>query len=171
MPTENSLKLLRNVDSLSKNKDEDLVIKAQPQIAAISQEDYSVMEQLQKEVVHLGEESGELAVLPQLAHVFAGGMYSRIGELPTGSVVIGDIHKYEHFFVLLSGAIRLADGSKQEYLEAPAIRIAPAGTKRAIIVEKTAMIATFHANVAEQDKDNLVCHTAAEYQEWLRSKE
>lgn len=159
---------LRNVDSCRKNK-EDLVIHAPAQIAVESTA-YAAMEDLQKEVVRLGEESGEVPILPQLAHVFAGGMYSRLGELKAGSVVIGDIHKFEHFFVLLSGAIFLADGSKKEYLEAPAIRIASAGTKRAILVQTDCMIATFHAGVEEEDKDNLVCKTFEEYSSWLASR-
>ena len=111
IPTENSLTQLRNVDSCKKNK-EDLVVHAPPQIA-IEPAAYAAMENLQKEVVKVGEDAAAKATLPQLAHVFAGGMYSRIGELKAGSVVIGDIHKFEHFFVLLSGAIFLADGSKK----------------------------------------------------------
>lgn len=159
---------LRNVDSCQKNK-EDLVVHAPPQIA-VDSEAYEAMESVQRELVKLGEEFASPAVLPQLAHVFAGGMYSRIGELQAGTVVVGDIHKYEHFFVLLSGRLHLADGNTKEFLEAPAIRIASAGTKRALLAVTDCMIATFHAGVTEAEKDSLVCHSIEEYKSWLASR-
>lgn len=80
----------------------------------------------------LKEEQLELPVI----HRFGPGIYIRECFIPTGSFIIGHIHKQEHMNVMLQGKLILLneDGSSQE-LVAPLCFVAKPGRKSAIIIE------------------------------------
>ena len=71
-------------------------------------------------------------VLPPTEHYFAGGMYARKMRLPAGTLIVGKRHKHDHFFVLCSGTMDVADETGTHRLESGAVVCAKAGTKRAL---------------------------------------
>ena len=76
-----------------------------------------------------------MAQLPQLEmetrHYFADGMYCRELFIPAGSVLVGKVHKTEHFFLLTKGRLRVVSEFGEHELEAPAVLVSPPGIKRA----------------------------------------
>lgn len=78
-------------------------------------------------------------------HYFAGGIYLRELPRPKGAVIVGKVHKREHFYLVLSGDVTVSIDGHQERIKAPAIRIYPAGTKRAVYANEDSICATVHA--------------------------
>jgi len=65
-------------------------------------------------------------------HYFSNGMYCRKMRLPAGLLIVGKRHKHEHFFILCSGEMEVADEDGTRTLVAGDVICAKAGTKRAI---------------------------------------
>lgn len=77
-------------------------------------------------------------------HHFAGGMYARELVQPAGTVVVGKVHKKEHFYIITKGRVRVVmDGMARDY-EAPAVIVSQPGTKRAIYAVTDAVYMTVH---------------------------
>lgn len=91
----------------------------------------------------------ELAKLPQVEcpvkHFFAPGVYVREIFMPAGSIVIGKIHKTEHFNLLESGRclIRHDDG-QVEVLQAPLTFVSKAGVQKILYIEEDTVWKTIH---------------------------
>ncbi len=82
-----------------------------------------------------------------LQHHFAEGVYGRAMALREGTVLTGKIHREAHLCVLLQGAvIVVSEAGGRHTLTAPAVLIAPAGTKRAFVALSDAIWMTVHAN-------------------------
>jgi len=64
-------------------------------------------------------------------HHFADGIYVRELYIPAGTALVGKVHKTEHVCMLLKGRIVVATDDGERVIEAPAIVVSPAGTKRA----------------------------------------
>lgn len=77
-------------------------------------------------------------------HNFADSMYGRTVWRPAGVVVVGALHKREHFTFLLSGRMRISDGEKWDEYTAPAVFITPAGTKRITHALEDSVLMTVH---------------------------
>src|SRR5580692_7739086 len=79
----------------------------------------------------------ELAGLPQkpapVTHRFAPGVYLREIFMEADSVVIGRIHKTEHFNILVKGICLIvhADGTREE-LRAPMTFVSKAGVQKVL---------------------------------------
>lgn len=90
-----------------------------------------------------------MAKYPQLAfdtkHYFSDGMYMRWVMQPEGSLVVGKRHKKPHFFLLVKGHMRITSdgGMAQEYI-APALIVASAGAKRALLALEDSEYLTIH---------------------------
>lgn len=90
-----------------------------------------------------------LSTLPQLAvdtqHHFADGMYLRWVFRPKGATIVGKVHKREHFYLCIQGAVRVncGDGSAFD-LVAPAIVVSKPGTKRAVHALEDSVCITVH---------------------------
>lgn len=65
-----------------------------------------------------------------LEHDFADGLYLRKGIIPKGMVIVGKIHKQEHFNIVLSGDISVLDESGIHRYKTGDIIKSPAGAKR-----------------------------------------
>lgn len=92
-----------------------------------------------------------MATMPKLEfdtrHYFADGMYLR--ELPrkAGTVIVGKVHKKEHFYVVLEGEVTIAGNGKQERVKAPKIFVCQPGTKRAVYAHMDSICMTVHRTI------------------------
>jgi hypothetical protein len=100
----------------------------------------------------------ELAKLPQYEpktkHYFHGGMYCREVFRHAGVLVVGAIHKKEHFYLIVSGTVAITDGegNVQEFT-GPHLFSSKPGTKRAVYALTDAVCMTFHATEATTVED------------------
>jgi hypothetical protein len=95
----------------------------------------------------------ELAKLPQYEpetkHYFHGGMYCREVFRHAGVLVVGAVHKKEHFYLIVSGTalITNGDGAAQE-VTGPYLFQSKPGTKRAVYALTDTLCMTFHVTDA-----------------------
>lgn len=86
----------------------------------------------------------EISKLPQYEmqteHYFHGGMYCRKGMFDAGVLMVGKVHKTEHFFLVVSGRVLI---EKTEYGPGELILSKP-GTKRAIYSLEPSVCMNFH---------------------------
>ena len=83
-------------------------------------------------------------LLDQTKHLFADSIYCRPLFRPAGTLIVGKIHKHEHFYVVLSGEVTLAGEGYRERIKAPRIIISQPGVKRAVFAHVDSICATFH---------------------------
>jgi len=81
---------------------------------------------------------------PETKHTFHGGMYCREVCSAQGALIVGKVHKQEHFFMLLSGSIIVTEGDNAKSVTAPCILNSKPGTKRAIFMVEPSVFATVH---------------------------
>jgi hypothetical protein len=111
----------------------------------------------------------ELAKLPQYEpetkHYFHGGMYCREVFRHAGVLVVGAVHKKEHFYLIVSGTVAITDGegNVQEFT-GPHLFSSKPGTKRAVYALTDAVCMTFHATQATtvEDAEALLVETDAD---------
>jgi hypothetical protein len=100
----------------------------------------------------------ELSKLPQYEpatkHYFHGGMYCREVFRHAGVLVVGAVHKKEHFYLIVSGTVAITDGegNVQEFT-GPHLFSSKPGTKRAVYALTDAVCMTFHATEATTVED------------------
>jgi hypothetical protein len=97
-------------------------------------------------VTTLGE---YLATHPQtdcaLVHRFAPGVYLREIHMPADTVVIGKVHKTEHFNILLQGACLIVhDDGRREELRAPLTFVSGAGVQKVLYIIEDMIWQTVH---------------------------
>ena len=96
---------------------------------------------------------------PPTEHIFHGGMYCRQVSIPAGCTIVGKKHKQDHFFMVMSGEVRIVDDGEARTVCAPALIKSVAGVKRAIYAITDTVFMTFHATDAitvEQAEETLV---------------
>ena len=81
---------------------------------------------------------------PETFHYFADGMYCRVVPRPAGVVLVGKVHKKEHFYMLIKGRIRVTTDDGVKDLVAPAILVCKPGTKRAVFSLEDSITVTVH---------------------------
>ena len=90
----------------------------------------------------------EMSVLPQLEleteHYFSGGMYCRKLTRPAGTLIVGKVHKKDHFFMCAKGEIRAWSEKGMVTLKAGDVICSKAGTKRVTLAITDAVGITFH---------------------------
>jgi len=96
------------------------------------------VERLQFEVAKLPQYE------PQTKHTFHGGMYCREVWRPAGVLVIGKVHKKEHFYVIMYGTVSITTDDGVRSITGPCILNSMPGTKRAVYAETDALCVTFH---------------------------
>ena len=96
-------------------------------------------------------------------HYFADSMYARELFQPAGVVVVGKVHKKEHFLIITKGRLRIVmDDVMREHV-APAVIVSKVGTKRALYAMEDSAYLTVHrskkrnldkleAELVEEDK-------------------
>lgn len=88
-------------------------------------------------------------------HIFHGGMYCRQMFQPKGSVVLGKVHLSEHFFMLVSGTVKIG----HDEVKAPYLMTCEPGVQRALWALTDALYMTIHrtdATTVEQAEAELV---------------
>lgn len=91
----------------------------------------------------------KMGALPQvdcpLKHYFAPGVYIREITMPAGSIVIGKIHKTEHFNIIQKGCVTLhgEDGS-HEMLTGPLTFVSKAGVQKVLYIHEDTVWSTVH---------------------------
>ena len=76
----------------------------------------------------------------QTDHYWADGMYCRVVARPAGTVIIGKVHKREHFYMVLKGAVQVG----KDVYEAGSVIVSKPGTKRAVIALEDSICCTVH---------------------------
>jgi hypothetical protein len=94
--------------------------------------------------------------LPQAAlateHHFADGMYLRSIFRPAGTLIVGKVHKKEHFYIVAKGCVQIASASGSVTHRAPAVLVSSPGTKRAVLALEDSVCMTIH-RTAQLDLD------------------
>ena len=90
----------------------------------------------------------EVAKMPQpeleTEHYFSGGMYCRKLKRPAGTLIIGKVHKKDHFFMCAQGQIIAWSEKGMVTLNAGDVLCSKAGTKRVTLAVTDAIGITFH---------------------------
>lgn len=91
-----------------------------------------------------------LAQLPQTEtepeHMFAEGMYGRALKIPADTVVVGKIHRHEHFVLLIKGTVTINTDRGMERITAPHKWVSPPGAKRVLYTHDDCEFFTVHLN-------------------------
>ena len=101
----------------------------------------------------IGVLQSELAKLPQYQpetkHYFHGGMYCREVFRNAGVLVVGAVHKKEHFYLIVYGTVAITDGDGNvQEVTGPHLFQSKPGTKRAVLALTDTLCMTFHAVAA-----------------------
>ena len=112
----------------------------------------------------------ELSKLPQYEPTtenhFHGGMYCREVFRHAGVLVVGKVHKKEHFYMIAQGTVLITTDDGAKRVTGPALLMSMPGTKRAVYAETDALCFTFHrtdamtvenaeADLVEEDPDSM----------------
>lgn len=92
---------------------------------------------------------GEMVKMPQVElktdHYFSDGMYCRKVFRPAGTVIVGKVHKKDHFFMCVSGEIIAWTENGMKTLKSGDIIASKSGTKRVTLAVKDSIGVTVHA--------------------------
>ena len=107
----------------------------------------------------------ELSKLPQYEpetkHYFHGGMYCREVFRHAGILIVGKVHKKEHFYLVASGILAITTDDGVQEVTGPYLLCSKPGTKRAVYALTDAVCMTFHrveSNNVEDAETELVEH-------------
>lgn len=99
-----------------------------------------------------------MASMPQVElptrHYWADGMYCRELFRVAGTLIVGKVHKREHFYIVAAGIVTVVNGEHQETIEGPKVLVSSPGTKRAVFAHTDATCITVH-RTAERDLETL----------------
>jgi len=96
---------------------------------------------------------------PETEHVFHGGMYCRKVFRHAGVLVVGKVHKKEHFYLIVSGTVAITTDDGVQMVTGPHLLCSKPGTKRAVYAETDALCMTFHrtdSTTVEDAEEELV---------------
>ena len=81
---------------------------------------------------------------PPTEHIFHGGMYCRQVWRPAGCLIVGKVHKKEHFYMIVSGTVSITTDDGVQTITGPVLLCSKPGTKRAVYAETDALCMTIH---------------------------
>jgi hypothetical protein len=73
-------------------------------------------------------------------HYFADGMYARVLFRPKGALIIGKVHKKEHFYIVAMGCVQI----EKNVYPAGTVIVSKPGTKRAVLALEDSICLTVH---------------------------
>ena len=73
-------------------------------------------------------------------HYFADGMYARVLSRLAGTLIVGKVHKREHFYIIAKGKVMVG----KEVYEAGTVIVSKPGTKRAVLALEDSVCLTVH---------------------------
>lgn len=103
------------------------------------------IDELQRAVIAMPQ------VEPDTTHFFVTGMYCRKVAQAAGILVVGKVHKTPHFFVCVSGELRVWSEGLSVVLKAGDVTESQPGTKRVLYAVTDAV----YMNVHKTDKTDL----------------
>ena len=107
---------------------------------------FEVQAPLQERVEALQAEVSKLPQYePETKHYFHGGMYCREVFREGGVLVVGAVHKKEHFYLIVSGTVAITTDDGVQEVTGPHLFMSKPGTKRAVYAITDARCMTFHA--------------------------
>ncbi len=77
-------------------------------------------------------------------HYFADGMYCRSLFRPAGTLIVGKVHKKEHFYMVMNGTVKVTTDHGVEEITGPRVLVSKPGTKRAVLALTDATCLTVH---------------------------
>lgn len=89
-----------------------------------------------------------------LSHLFAHGVYMRMGTIPKGSFLVGHMHTTDHLNVLFSGRVSVLMNGEVTTLTGPCVFKADAGVRKLIYAHEDATLANVHGT-HETDLDRI----------------
>ena len=103
---------------------------------------------------------------PDTKHYFHGGMYCREVFRDAGVLIVGAVHKKEHFYLIVSGTVAITTDDGVQEVTGPYLFLSKPGTKRAVYAITDALCMTFHrvessnvedaeAELVEHDPDSM----------------
>ena len=99
----------------------------------------------------------ELCKMPQYEpitrHTFHGGMYCREVFREAGVLVVGKVHKKEHFYLIVGGTVAITTDEGVQHITGPHLLCSKPGTKRAVYAETDALCMTFHRVESDNVED------------------
>ena len=90
---------------------------------------------------------------PKTTHMFHAGMYCREVWRQAGVLIIGKVHKKEHFYLIVSGTVSITTDDGVQSITGPKLLCSKPGTKRAVYAETDALCMTFHVVEAKTVED------------------
>ena len=113
---------------------------------------------------------------PETNHYFHGGMYCREVKRCEGALIVGKVHKKEHFYVVASGTVAVSqEGEPAKKITGPAVIKSSPGTKRAVLALTDAVCMTFHrvdsGTVEEAEKELVEDDSTAMFDAFNRVKQ
>lgn len=87
-----------------------------------------------------GMEQAELETF----HYFADGMYARVLPRKAGTLIVGKVHKREHFYIVAKGCVQVVTDDGTQVYEAGTILVSKPGTKRAVLALEDSICLTVH---------------------------
>ena len=92
-----------------------------------------------------------------VVHRFADNCYLREILMPKGTLIVGKIHKTQHFNVILTGSCSVYTRDGVEHYTAPATFISDAGVQKVVLCHEDVRWQTLHVtdktDLAEIEKD------------------
>jgi mannose-6-phosphate isomerase-like protein (cupin superfamily) len=85
---------------------------------------------------------------PITKHYFHGGMYCREVWRDAGVLVVGKVHKKEHFYLIVSGRVSVTTDDGVVEIGAGSLLLSKPGTKRAVFAHEPTTCMTFHRTEA-----------------------
>jgi len=98
-------------------------------------------------------------VEPVTEHIFHGGMYCRQVFREAGMLVVGKVHKKEHFYMIVMGTVAITTDDGTIEASAPYLFCSKPGTQRAVLSLTDTLTMTIHradSVTVEDAEDELV---------------
>ncbi len=78
-------------------------------------------------------------------HFFADGMYARALFRPAGTMIVGKLHKKQHFYIVAFGRVSVTDGINPAIDYGPgSVIVSNPGTQRAVFAIEDSLCITVH---------------------------
>jgi hypothetical protein len=124
-------------------------------LAGISYLDRSVPTPNLEQIKALQKEASKLPQLQlETFHYWADGMYCRTLFRPKGALIVGKIHKQEHFYIVVFGDVTVTSDGLRERVQGFRVFTSRPGTKRAVYAHEDSLCLTVH-RTNETDIDKL----------------
>jgi len=90
----------------------------------------------------------------QTDHYFADGMYARVLSRSAGTLIVGKVHKKEHFYIVAKGKVQVASGDDVRTYDSGSVIVSKPGTKRAVLALEDSICLTVH-RTKKRDLDKI----------------